>query len=159
MTLYLWLDDFFMVHETVPWYLATDLDVRRYVSVSILASAGIFTLFYIYCFRHVLLSLKTSYLAFALGCLGMSFAWDQLFDLGGISLGDWGYLIEDGFKWMGIVAWALFFTDASLRISVHEQRAVNSDGSVFDVTRPEKRMDLIVSKQAFDNKVVEKTDA
>ena len=159
LTIYLWADDFFMIHETVPWFVSSDPVTRKYIAIFILAGLAVATMFYLWAFRRRLLSLKKSYLAVALGCLGLSLAWDQLFDIGGVDLGDWGYLVEDGFKWMGIIAWLVFFTDAGLQMSVSNGQQPLSRSLMFGNGRRDERDDLIVPESVRSANAKVKTEA
>ena len=159
LTLYLWADDFFMIHETVPWFVSSDPVTRQYIAALILAGLAVATMSYLWAFRQRLLSLRKSYLAIALGCLGLSLAWDQLFDIAGVELGDWGYLVEDGFKWMGIIAWLVFFTDAGLQLAAEDVRRPLSRTLMFGDGRREERDDLIVHDSVRPANATAKTEA
>ena len=116
LTLYLWADDFFMLHETLPWFFVSDVEGHKLFEAAILASLAVATVAFLFAFRRTLLSFRPSYLLLALFFLGASLVWDQVSTIANIDIGDWGYLAEDGSKWLGIIAWFVFYTDACLRI-------------------------------------------
>jgi hypothetical protein len=103
---YLLFDDFFMFHEQLaPQYLGlSEHDIYIVLGVMVLS--------YLFAFRQVILQTNFFLLFFAVSCLGMRVVTDTLSPWLWRLL-DWEYLIEDGFKWLGIVSWAVYFGNTS----------------------------------------------
>ncbi|MEN2282662.1 hypothetical protein AAGF08_11040 [Algoriphagus sp. SE2] len=104
LTLFMLIDDLFLLHDVIiPYYLNI--------------SEKFFYLFYgssvialLYLFREFIL--KTDYILFllAFGFLASSVITDILAAFG-INISDI-YLFEDGFKFMGIISWFIYFSRA-----------------------------------------------
>jgi len=98
---YLALDDLFQIHESLaPVYLGVP-------EKGVYALLGLAVAVYLLVFRAELLNRRGLLLLGALGLLAASVLVDSL-DSWLWRMGHWTYLLEDGFKWMGIVAWAAF---------------------------------------------------
>lgn len=110
LTLVLMLDDFFVVHESLRDYLAFPEEATY--SLYLLCFAG-------YLFYFGRLILRTEYLLFvvSLFLLGISLGIDIFQEPIQQSLGSSYYLIEDGFKFAGIVGWFGYFLQLFGQIS------------------------------------------
>ena len=103
ISLYLSLDDFFMIHESLaPIYIGAG-DTTMYAAI------GISVVYFLFHFRKTVLHSNYFRLLLALGFLFASILFDEAFDRLGVIPEDWGYYFEDGFKWLGIVMWAGYF--------------------------------------------------
>lgn len=113
ITGYLFIDDFFMVHDF--WFKRIGLD-------SIHAYTGIGVLFIVYIslfFRPIIESNYSLFIA-SFCFLFISLALDIGENFGFWKDNDWKwyYLFEDGSKWIGICFWAAYFFSTSRRILV-----------------------------------------
>lgn len=111
-TLFLALDDAFLLHEEV---------FPKFGIPELLVYAGYFGLFaaFLFFFRTLLSQTPYILLLTALACFALSIGFDEL------PLERWNinpFLIEDGFKLMGIIAWGLYFT----RVSIAHLRSIIS---------------------------------
>lgn len=98
ITLLLLLDDLFMLHEImIPKYL-------HIPEAGVYAGYLIIVLIYLVKFREEILKAEYTLLNFALGFFALSLVTDFFSDDKELK-----YLIEDGFKLLGIVTWFLFF--------------------------------------------------
>ncbi|MBO9575844.1 MAG: hypothetical protein J7494_08925 [Sphingobium sp.] len=99
LTLWLVLDDSFMIHEGL---IPNHLPFPEKGVLALVACAG---LAYVVLFRNLLASALFP-LAFAFVPLALSLIID---DVGAVwitdRIGDWEFLLEDGLKWLGIVGW------------------------------------------------------
>ena len=98
LTLYLGLDDVFLLHEKVFPRLGVPEEV-------VLCSYPVFMLFYLFWFYPVILKTEYILLGIALLFFGISVTID-LFDPSDIDI---FFLLEDGVKLVGIVSWLAYF--------------------------------------------------
>jgi hypothetical protein len=125
LTLYLMLDDLFQFHDSlVSQYLGLKEKVV-YLILGVAVSAYLLT------FRALILKTNYYFLLLALVFLGFSVVIDAILppELWRL-LGHWEYFIEDGAKWLGIVAWCSYFVNTSHQFLESE----------FSSTDPFKRM-------------------
>ena len=110
LTFYLMLDDLFLVHEVLaPRYLGIAQN-RCYLLLAAVTAA------YVGSFRRVILA--TEYAAFgaALAFFAVSVVCDAILAPWlKPRLGPWESLLEDGAKFLGIVAWATYYVGVSYR--------------------------------------------
>jgi hypothetical protein len=111
LSTYLLLDDLFMVHEMVAGSSSLGLPEDAVYLV-----LGIAVLLHLVLFRQFLLAIGPLSLLFALGLLGCSVLTDMLQERL-LWMGSWRSLLEDGFKWLGIVAWSGHFILLALRFT------------------------------------------
>lgn len=107
LSFYLSFDDLFQFHETIAsaYFGIDELFVYIALALSLLA--------YLFVFKSLILKANYIFLVFAFGFLGSSVLVDSLpYELLS-SIGHWEFLIEDGFKWIGIVSWVLYCLDIS----------------------------------------------
>lgn len=105
LTLFMLIDDLFLLHDVIiPYYLEI--------------SEKIFYLFYgssvlalLYFFRKIILNSDYVLLLLAFAFMAGSVITDVLITLG-LNIND-VYLVEDGFKFMGIISWFVYFTRTS----------------------------------------------
>lgn len=103
LTGYLTLDDFFLIHEDLAKrYLGWDETI-------VFAILGVVVLVYLYSFRKVIWHSSFIVLAIAVVLLAASVMTEVIFEPVMWLLRDWQYLLEDGFKWMGIAAWSCYY--------------------------------------------------
>ena len=100
---YLAFDDLFMFHEFLaPEYLGVNENVVLFILVLAVAA-------YLYFHRSEILNTDLWMLILALALLGFSVFVDAASArLPNVQLGQWEYLMEDGFKWLGIVCWCSY---------------------------------------------------
>lgn len=98
----LMLDDFFMLHETLGRFAISEKIV--YVLYGLLLLLGAFY------FGRIVLSHDYDLLLTAFIMLGLSVGVDLFQDQVELIVGHWRILFEDGFKFLGIVAWSAWFT-------------------------------------------------
>lgn len=104
LTLALWVDDYFLVHETLaPRHLGVD-------EKAVYAGHLTLTVLYLVLFSKEIMRSRFTLLVLALGLLSLSAITDQVWHYFG-DPGPWSYLVEDGFKWLGIVAWLRYHVD------------------------------------------------
>ena len=109
------LDDLFMLHEVVfPTYLYVPEPV-------VLGLYGALTLGCLARFRRTILKTEYGLLVVAMGLLGSSLTLDllpfgRLYEL----------VLEDGFKFMGIVTWNVYFVRTSLTLAISPTEALPS---------------------------------
>ena len=122
ITLYLWADDFFMIHEKLSWTLIPSAPIafHRWFEKGILLLILLATSLHILVFKSFLLQLPYRIFAVALVFLGLSVVVDQTYPLVGWDGGEWEYFIEDGAKWIGICMWSLFHVETCVRLSAGE---------------------------------------
>jgi hypothetical protein len=110
----LWIDDFFMIHDyMLPSALGGIIPFR--VELVFLIPLGLAFAAFVVGYRRELLRTRYGILVAAVVLLGGSVVIDLFSDWLTTHLGPWRILAEDGFKWMGIVCWALYFTEAALQ--------------------------------------------
>lgn len=98
---YLALDDLFQIHESLaPVYLGIP-------EGAVYALLGLAVASYLLIYRDQWLNRRGLLLLGALGLLAASVVSDGV-ERWLWRMGHWSYLLEDGLKWMGIVAWVLF---------------------------------------------------
>lgn len=106
LTTLLGLDDLFLLHETIfPWYLGMPEKVA-------LGSYGLATVAILFFFRNQILDLGAAGLVWALALFGLSLGVDLLQHSLQPFLGQGRILLEDGAKFLGIVAWNGYFAHA-----------------------------------------------
>ena len=107
ITFYLAADDMFMIHESwAPVYLGIG-------DTTVYAGLAAIMLGYVLRFARTLLSLDLVFFIAAISLLGSSVLCDEIFEMLGIEPDAWGYLAEDGLKWLGIAAWSGFYLSSS----------------------------------------------
>ena len=109
---YLLFDDFFLFHEHIA---EQSLGVDEKV---VLASLAISVFAYLLYFRNDILQTHFLMLLAALGLLSASVVVDAIFSDWLLQLGDWGYFVEDGFKWLGIAAWCSYFVHTAYHLAL-----------------------------------------
>jgi len=135
LTSILLIDDAFMIHENSPKLFGFSNNVLMVTYVLLAAY-----LFY----RHRAVIRQTNYilLMVSVAFLGGSVLSDKLHDYHvlqnvGIELGGWMYLVEDGFKLIGIVGWLIYFgwtsfsfIDQELRLRMDRTEHFNPSGNM-----------------------------
>lgn len=111
LSTYLLLDDLFMLHELVAGSRSLGLPEDAVYLV-----LGIAVLVHLALFRRFLFAIGPWALFLALGLLGCSMVTDMLQEQL-LWLGTWRSVLEDGFKWLGIVAWSAHFIQLALRFT------------------------------------------
>jgi len=107
LTTYMMFDDALLFHEALaPQYLGIDEKI-------VLLTLGLAALTYLVTFRKTILKTNYIVLGFAYGFLALSVLTDGILDPWFWSLGHWEYLIEDGFKWLGIASWCSYYAHTS----------------------------------------------
>ena len=116
---YLLFDDFFMFHEQLaPQFLGlSEHDIYMVLGVAVLS--------YLFSFRHVILQTNFFLLFLAVSFLSMSVATDTVSPWLWRLL-DWEYLLEDGFKWLGIVTWVAYFANTSYYFIVRHMESAEA---------------------------------
>ncbi|MEM8614175.1 MAG: hypothetical protein AAGF93_19290 [Cyanobacteria bacterium P01_H01_bin.105] len=128
LTLFLGLDDAFLLHETVFPQLGISSKV-------IYASYGVFFLSYLFRFYKLILRTDHFLLAIALGFFGMSIAIDML-ELSGQR----AFLFEDGAKFVGILSWLVYFFQTG-KYSIQLSKAQQPVGlSQYDAARSKRQV-------------------
>jgi hypothetical protein len=108
ITSVLMLDDLFMFHEVVfPQYLHFGEKITVVLYAMLVGG-------FLWRFRQQVLGTDYTILLIALGLLGFSVLADRIFS----GIGSWEYLIEDGPKLFGIVAWFGYWSQ-SAQTSMH----------------------------------------
>jgi hypothetical protein len=110
LSTYLLLDDLFMLHELVA---GSSLGLSENAVYLVL---GVAVLVHLTLFRRFLLAIGPWPLFIALGLLGCSMFTDMLQEHL-LWMGTWRSVLEDGFKWLGIVAWSAQFIHLALRFT------------------------------------------
>ncbi|WP_088890904.1 hypothetical protein [Leptolyngbya ohadii] len=112
VTLGLMIDDFFMLHEEVfPSRLGASEESIYLVYI---------TVFVLYLFRSRRAILQTNFILFfvAIGFLGISMLTDRIIEglpfLSNLLSTEQEFFLEDGLKFLGIIAWLFYFIDTSL---------------------------------------------
>jgi hypothetical protein len=101
LSAYLALDDLFQIHESLaPVYLGIP-------EMAVYALLGVAVAAYLVRFHDQWLNRRGLFLLLSLCLLAASVVVDGL-ERWLWRLGHWTYLLEDGLKWMGIVAWGAF---------------------------------------------------
>ncbi|WNH12189.1 hypothetical protein [Thalassobellus suaedae] len=95
------IDDFFMFHD----YIFYSFESFKIVQPITFAIYAMLLLWYIIKFYKIILDSVYVFLALAVGFLGLSVLIDLIFESSGLE-----YFIEDGFKFIGIINWMLFFS-------------------------------------------------
>ncbi len=104
LTTLLMFDDLFMFHESIgPWYL-------NMPEKAMLVFYGVFALYCLARFRHVILSNDVRYLVISFVSFGASVFMDQLSEK---IYFPGEYLFEDGAKFIGIASWLVYFLNFS----------------------------------------------
>lgn len=107
---YLLFDDFFLFHEHLAeQHLGVDEKI-------VLASLGISLFTYLLYFRNDILRTRFVMLLTALGLLSFSVVVDVIFEDWLLNLGDWGFFVEDGLKWLGIAAWCSYYVHTAYQL-------------------------------------------
>ena len=118
LSLYLMLDDFFVIHEVLaPHYLG----VQQMVFVGVLV---LIVIVYLVVFGRLILATNFAMLMVALSFFAISVAIDQS-PLVGIlksNIGDWEDFFEDGSKLLGILCWYCYFIDTSRLLLLNQER-------------------------------------
>lgn len=102
LSMYLLLDDLFQIHE----FFGKKEDI-----IYIVLSGAV--LFYLFCFRKIIMETNYHLLLGAVGLLGFSVLCDAILSPWFSWLGHWFFIFEDGAKWLGIVSWLSYFVDTS----------------------------------------------
>lgn len=109
VSLYLWADDFFLVHESI----APSFGVReRYAVLALATAVGAYLLL----FWRMILRQQWAWLLAALVLLAASVVSDKLFSRPGEYQVGLLYFIEDGLKLLAITCWARFHADVVLSL-------------------------------------------
>jgi hypothetical protein len=109
-TLFLLVDDLFMLHDDFfPNYLGVSQNI-------ILALYPILTVFLLINYRSRIAGSSYNRLFIALGFLGLSVVIDTIFP----GLNRLDFALEDGFKFLGIVGWAIYFFDTAFTVLDYE---------------------------------------
>jgi len=99
---YLLVDDFFLVHEHLGSFLGIGWGEHL---VYLVLGVAVFS--YLFVFRWVIFGTRFMLLLMGLGFLGASVVVD-MFQPWLLWMDSWRNLLEDGFKWMGIVGWCSY---------------------------------------------------
>jgi hypothetical protein len=109
-TLFLLFDDLFMIHDVIfPHYLGISEKV-------VLALYPILTAYLLIYYRGRIASSSYARLFIALAFLGLSNAVDTIFP----KVNDLDLIFEDGFKFLGIIGWAIYFFDTAFTVLNYE---------------------------------------
>lgn len=103
-TMVLMVDDFFMVHDTILPVLFGMSEVVVFVFYIVAMPLGMFV------FRATIVRTEYALLFIALGLLALSIATDAIPSVIQNLIGNWRNLLEDGFKFLGIVGWFGYFS-------------------------------------------------
>lgn len=138
LTLYLWFDDFFMFHEALAkrWF-GLDEDFV-YASLALAGAA------YLGACRLQIYRTAYAWLLLALACLGLSVASDVALQLVGLHPTGWWYVLEDGFKWCGIVLWARYHVGTAFGLL---RDAVQVEAAHAGTSRPASQKAASASRQ------------
>jgi hypothetical protein len=128
LTTYLLFDDFFLFHDRLVEAMFGLTDDYVY------AVLGPTVLLYLFIYRRTILQTNYILLFLALGFLGMSVMTDAASPWLW-RLEDWEYFIEDGFKWLGIISWCMYFGNASYDF-IRANTAANSNDVTPDEIAP-----------------------
>ncbi|MEL0456451.1 hypothetical protein WJN01_09445 [Flavobacteriaceae bacterium SZ-1-7] len=101
------LDDFFIIHDYGVFYIFPN----DFSQKTILGLYALFAMWYLYKFQKIILTTNFFILGAAFFFLGLSVLIDVVFESKGIQ-----YFIEDGFKFIGITGWTLYFTSTSYEL-------------------------------------------
>ncbi|TPV34054.1 hypothetical protein FJ651_07800 [Paucihalobacter ruber] len=115
-TTILLIDDFFMFHDFAVYYIVKH-DFAQYF---VLLSYAIFSIWYLLNFYTTIMKENYIFISLAFFFLGTSVIIDIIFESEGLQ-----YLIEDGFKFLGIISWMLFYTIASHRLVLENYKTIN----------------------------------
>lgn len=99
MSIFLGLDDLLMLHESVYPRLFGISEKGVFLIYALILLGGSIK------FRHVILKTEYSVLLLAIGFLGLSLIVDGVQEYVDAVLGQWRIFLEDGSKFLGIVAW------------------------------------------------------
>ncbi len=102
LSAYLALDDLFQIHESLA---PRHLGLPQWAVLVLIALA---TAWYLWRHRAQWRHPDSGYLAIALCGLAASVTVDLVLERYLWRLGEWNYLVEDGFKWIGICYWTRF---------------------------------------------------
>jgi len=117
LTMYLMIDDAFLFHE---YYALRIFGVEDKVVFLFL---GVFVLVYLKSFIQIILKTKYILLFTACAFLGLSVVIDAILYRWLLDeIGNWIFLIEDGAKWIGIVSWAVYYTNTSYSFIVKDKK-------------------------------------
>jgi hypothetical protein len=112
-TLFLLVDDLFMLHDDFfPNYLGVNQNI-------ILALYPILSAFLLINYRGRIAETSYNRLFIALGFLGLSAVIDTIFP----SVNRLDLALEDGFKFLGIVGWAIYFFDTAFTVLKYEVKS------------------------------------
>jgi hypothetical protein len=124
LTLFLLFDDFFLLHEDVlPNYLGLNGNLFT------LLVYGLSILSLLFFFRRLILSSDFLLLIAALGLLGLSMTLDNMTALFPKLNASGVYILEDLFKFLGIIAWFLYFSRLSVAVLVRQKKEAVSGNS------------------------------
>ncbi|MEN3324166.1 hypothetical protein VP395_10530 [Mariniflexile soesokkakense] len=101
------IDDFFMFHDYI-FYSFKNFTITQPFTYAIYL---ILSTWYIIKFHRIILNNTYLFLVMSLGFLGLSASIDLIFESKGLE-----YFIEDGFKFIGIINWMLFFSITAYQI-------------------------------------------
>lgn len=105
LTLFMLIDDLFLLHDVIiPYYL----EISEKIFYIFYGSSVLALLFF---FRDTILKSDYILLLLAFAFMASSVITDVLLTLG-LNISDI-YLVEDGFKFMGIISWFVYFTRTS----------------------------------------------
>ena len=112
LTFFLLFDDFFLFHDVLSRQYFGIREKGVYVIIVTI------TIIYAAIFWRTILKTEYIVLGFALILLASSLGIDAL--LAGLTekMGEWSFLVEDGLKFLGIVAWCNYFIGTSYRFVV-----------------------------------------
>lgn len=118
LTFVLMIDDAFMIHENAPKLFGVSNNV-------LFLAYGILTFHVLYNNRRVILNTQYITLSLSLLLLGTSVLIDKLHDYRilqhvGMESADMRYLLEDGFKLLGIAGWLLYYGWTCLTLVAQE---------------------------------------
>lgn len=110
---YLLCDDLFQIHEFIA--LVNQDGIVYIVERLYFVVLGIIALLFLFVFLKIILTTQFYVLLLALLFFSCSVIFDNILTdwvlekYLGIGLNGWFYLLEDGFKWLGIVCWSGYF--------------------------------------------------
>ena len=114
VTLVLGLDDFFLLHELATFLSSSNRGEHVFFGVYILA-----ILAFVWRYRDLILQTDYLVLFFACTLFGLSIVVDEVLVIHPRGL---NHLLEDGFKFVGIATWAVYFVRTSLEAVQQEWR-------------------------------------
>ena len=117
INLFLFIDDFFMIHDYWIRLWIWKVDLYFYIILSVIVAV------YLYFFRKTILSNSFHHLIISFVFFIISIMIDIFQKAGTNYLGHWQYFVEDGFKWLGICFWISYFFTFCKDVIISENNA------------------------------------